>query len=201
MRLHAIPKENQLAQVIGSIALVTESNWSYVLWIATLYFTVSICSFTCHTAWPEVGRAIYIQTVHISLVKVSSNSVNYKISTDWHKPLKLWIVFVFVFHWFSFFFYCCFQLERIYIKMIESVNLPSIHTSGQYNKNSETLINNNYRLKFPFQIKSVEPIINASLLKDFTGKQIFRYFSLLFQNVRSYIYLLQIRTNAFSINF
>lgn len=53
--------------------------------------------------------------------------------------------------------------------MIESVNLSSIHTNGQYNKNSEALINNNYRLKFPFHIKQVDPIVNQSLLKDFTG--------------------------------
>lgn len=60
--------------------------------------------------------------------------------------------------------------------MIESVNLPNIHTNGQYNKNSEALINNNYRLKFPFHIKQVDPIVNQSLLKDFTGIEFFFFF-------------------------
>lgn len=54
-------------------------------------------------------------------------------------------------------------------KMIESVNLPSIHTNGQFNKNCDGRISDNYRLKFPFNIKQVDPIINQSLLKDFTG--------------------------------
>lgn len=58
--------------------------------------------------------------------------------------------------------------------MIESVTLPSIHTNGQYNKNSEALINNSFRLKFPFHIKPVDPIINKNLLKDFTGTNIFQ---------------------------
>lgn len=53
--------------------------------------------------------------------------------------------------------------------MIESVNLSSIHANAQYNKNSEANVNNNYRLKFPFHIKQVDPIVNQSLLKDFTG--------------------------------
>lgn len=59
--------------------------------------------------------------------------------------------------------------------MIESVNLPSIHTNGQYGKASESLENNNnnnsYRLKFPFQIQPVDPMINKNLLRDFTGTQ------------------------------
>lgn len=68
--------------------------------------------------------------------------------------------------------------------MIESVTLPSIHTNGQYGKASDSLEkaveknnnNNNanlksYRLKFPFHIKPVEPIINQNLLRDFTGRQ------------------------------
>lgn len=53
--------------------------------------------------------------------------------------------------------------------MIESVSLPSIHTTGPYNKNCEALNNNNYRLKFPFHIKPVDPIINQNLVRDFTG--------------------------------
>lgn len=61
--------------------------------------------------------------------------------------------------------------------MIESANLP-IHTNGQYGKSNDTIVNNNnnYRLKFPFQIKSVDPKTNESLLKDFTGKRIFVFF-------------------------
>lgn len=58
--------------------------------------------------------------------------------------------------------------------MIESVTLPSIHTNGQYGKASESHENNNnnnYRLKFPYQIKSVDSIINQNLIRDFTGTQ------------------------------
>lgn len=64
--------------------------------------------------------------------------------------------------------------SQVTFKMIESVNLPSIHTNGQYNNNktSDALINNNYRLKFPFHIKQVDAIVNQSLLKDFTGIEI-----------------------------
>lgn len=58
--------------------------------------------------------------------------------------------------------------------MIESVALPSIHTNGQYGKASESLENNNnnnFRLKFPFQIQPVDPVINQNLLRDFTGTE------------------------------
>lgn len=60
--------------------------------------------------------------------------------------------------------------------MIESATLPSIHTNAQYNTNSEVSINNNYRLKFPFHIKPVDPIVNHNLLKDFTGIQFIHFF-------------------------
>lgn len=57
--------------------------------------------------------------------------------------------------------------------MIESVTLPSIHTNGQYGKANEPHENNNnqsdIRLKFPFQIQPVDPVINQNLLRDFTG--------------------------------
>lgn len=58
--------------------------------------------------------------------------------------------------------------------MIESVTLPSIHTNGQYGKASESHENNNnnnIRLKFPFQIQPVDPVINQNLLRDFTGTE------------------------------
>lgn len=60
--------------------------------------------------------------------------------------------------------------------MIESVTLPSIHTNGQYGKANESLENNNnnnngYRVKFPFQIQPVDPILNQNLIRDFTGMQ------------------------------
>lgn len=38
-----------------------------------------------------------------------------------------------------------------------------------FNNNNEVVVNNNYQLKFPFSIKSVDPIINQRLLTDFTG--------------------------------
>lgn len=38
---------------------------------------------------------------------------------------------------------------------------------------------NKSQLKFPFDIKSVDPIVNERLLKDFTGN-IFNYFGQLF---------------------
>lgn len=62
--------------------------------------------------------------------------------------------------------------------MIESVTLPNIHTNGQYGKTSESNKNNNNdecRLKFPFQIKSVDAKINEHLLRDFTGTQIYLF--------------------------
>lgn len=61
----------------------------------------------------------------------------------------------------------------IQFKMIESVTLASIHTNGQYGKASESRENNidEYRLKFPFQIKPVEANTNQNLLRDFTGTQ------------------------------
>lgn len=54
--------------------------------------------------------------------------------------------------------------------MIESVNTRSTDTNGNViNNNNEVIVNNNYELKFPYSIKSVEPSINQKLLKDFTG--------------------------------
>lgn len=37
------------------------------------------------------------------------------------------------------------------------------------NNNDEIVVNNNYELKFPYSIKSVDPDIDEQLLKDFTG--------------------------------
>lgn len=61
--------------------------------------------------------------------------------------------------------------------MIESVNIQNIHINGNsFNNNDEILVNNNYRLKFPFEIKNVDRFVNERLLRDFTGN----FFHLLF---------------------
>lgn len=55
--------------------------------------------------------------------------------------------------------------------MIENEIIPSACINGNiFNNNDEVVVNNNYQLKFPFSIKSVDPIVNRSLLADFTGK-------------------------------
>lgn len=54
--------------------------------------------------------------------------------------------------------------------MIEGVNIQNIHINGKsFNNNDEIIVNNNYRLKFPFEIKSVDQNVNERLLSDFTG--------------------------------
>lgn len=37
------------------------------------------------------------------------------------------------------------------------------------NNNDDIIVNNNYELKFPYSIKSVDPATNDQLLRDFTG--------------------------------
>lgn len=55
--------------------------------------------------------------------------------------------------------------------MIESELIPIAHSNeNNFNNNNEVIVNNNYHLKFPFSIKPVDPFVNQSLLRDFTGK-------------------------------
>lgn len=46
-------------------------------------------------------------------------------------------------------------------------NINEINTAN--NNNNDVIVNNNYELKFPYSIKSVDPNVNTDLLKDFTG--------------------------------
>lgn len=64
--------------------------------------------------------------------------------------------------------------------MIESELIPIANlTENNYNNNNnnEVIVNNNYQLKFPFSIKPVDPFVNQSLLKDFTGNKDYNNFS------------------------
>lgn len=38
------------------------------------------------------------------------------------------------------------------------------------NNNQDNFINKNYKLKFPYSIKPIDPETNIQLLNDFTGK-------------------------------
>lgn len=61
--------------------------------------------------------------------------------------------------------------------MIESELIPNAHMNeNNYNNNNEVIVNNNCQLKFPFSIKPVDPFVNQSLLKDFTGNNDYYYY-------------------------
>lgn len=64
------------------------------------------------------------------------------------------------------------------MKMIESELIPVIAHSNEnnFNNNNEVIVNNNYKLKFPFSIKPVDPFVNQSLLKDFTGNNDYYFY-------------------------
>lgn len=54
--------------------------------------------------------------------------------------------------------------------MIENeIISDSIGNGNNFNNNKEAVFNNNYQLKFPFSIKTVDSNINSSLIADFTG--------------------------------
>lgn len=110
-----------------------------------------------------MGRPyLHIQVIHILHVKPLHKSVHCNIFNDHLVRRVLCSDFSSITKFLR-------SQSNVRIKMIESVNLPSIHTNGQFNKNSDVRISDSYRLKFPFHIKQVDPIINQSLLKDFTG--------------------------------
>lgn len=128
----------------------------------TLFTHSSYTYFTCETS-AQVSQLHYIQ----------------------RSPCASWIVLRF----FSLLTQLLRSQSNVRIKMIESVNLPSIHTSGQFSKHSDGRISDNYRLKFPFLIKQVDPSVNQSLLKDFTGIALFVFLSLFISRINKWIKL------------
>lgn len=42
-------------------------------------------------------------------------------------------------------------------------------SSSNTNNNDDIIVNNNYELRFPYSIKSVDPLTDEQLLRDFTG--------------------------------
>lgn len=54
--------------------------------------------------------------------------------------------------------------------MFESSDIEFVKNGKSFNNNDDIAVNNNYELKFPYSIKSVDPAIDGKLLRDFTGK-------------------------------